>query len=352
MGVVVDVNDAGMSLSLPNGLRGSVTRAEASDAFVAAKKKKKTTKMTKMKKKTADSSESESESESESDESDSDDDDEALTNAEPLAALFKVGQILRAVVVRSGKGKSGGKRIDLSTRLSRVCDGVAKDALVDGAAVPACVTGVEAHGFVLNFGIDDAPIGFLPRKSVRAEMASSLARGAILDVVINAGPGGDGGNGEDGGGKEKKRALVTNSRVVQCTADAKRVSSAVTRESDYTSMQSLLPGMLVNARVRAVLSDGISVNFMTYFTATIDAFHLGDGKGTDGKHLNGPTPDVSKTHKVGDRCRARVLFVDADAKRIGLTLRPHLVSPQAVSVQVRSIHWFPYDRVGVVNAVP
>jgi rRNA biogenesis protein RRP5 len=142
--------------------------------------------MTKMKKKTADSSESESESESESDESDSDDDDEALTNAEPLAALFKVGQILRAVVVRSGKGKSGGKRIDLSTRLSRVCDGVAKDALVDGAAVPACVTGVEAHGFVLNFGIDDAPIGFLPRKSVRAEMASSLARGAILDVVINA----------------------------------------------------------------------------------------------------------------------------------------------------------------------
>jgi rRNA biogenesis protein RRP5 len=186
MGVVVDVNDAGMSLSLPNGLRGSVTRAEASDAFVAAKKKKKTTKMTKMKKKTADSSESESESESESDESDSDDDDEALTNAEPLAALFKVGQILRAVVVRSGKGKSGGKRIDLSTRLSRVCDGVAKDALVDGAAVPACVTGVEAHGFVLNFGIDDAPIGFLPRKSVRAEMASSLARGAILDVVINA----------------------------------------------------------------------------------------------------------------------------------------------------------------------
>jgi rRNA biogenesis protein RRP5 len=139
---------------------------------------------------------------------------------------------------------------------------------------------------------------------------------------------------------------------VQCTADAKRVSSAVTRESDYTSMQSLLPGMLVNARVRAVLSDGLSVNFMTYFTATIDAFHLGDGKGTDGKHLNGPTPDVSKTHKVGDRCRARVLFVDADAKRIGLTLRPHLVSPQAVSVQVRSIHWFPYDRVGVVNAVP
>lgn len=37
----------------------------------------------------------------------------------------------------------------------------------------------------------------------------------------------------------------------------------------------LLPGVLVNARVKAVLSDGLQVSFLTYFTGTVDPFHLG-----------------------------------------------------------------------------
>ena len=37
---------------------------------------------------------------------------------------------------------------------------------------------------------------------------------------------------------------------------------------------SLLPGSLVNVRVRNVLSDGLLVSFLTYFNGTIDSFHL------------------------------------------------------------------------------
>lgn len=37
---------------------------------------------------------------------------------------------------------------------------------------------------------------------------------------------------------------------------------------------SLLPGSLVNARVRNVLSDGLLLSFLTYFNGTIDSFHL------------------------------------------------------------------------------
>ena len=59
------------------------------------------------------------------------------------------------------------------------------------------------------------------------------------------------------------------------TADRKRVASAVTHESDFTSVSTLLPGMLVNARVKAVLKDGVSANFMTYFVGAVDAFHAG-----------------------------------------------------------------------------
>ena len=37
---------------------------------------------------------------------------------------------------------------------------------------------------------------------------------------------------------------------------------------------SLLPGALVNVRVRSVLSDGLIVSFLTYFTGTVDPFHV------------------------------------------------------------------------------
>ena len=37
---------------------------------------------------------------------------------------------------------------------------------------------------------------------------------------------------------------------------------------------SLLPGALVNARVRHILGDGLQLSFLTYFSGTVDIFHL------------------------------------------------------------------------------
>ena len=47
---------------------------------------------------------------------------------------------------------------------------------------------------------------------------------------------------------------------------------------------SLQPGALVAARVRSVLSDGLLVSFLTFFSGTIDPFHLGVDPGTDWKN--------------------------------------------------------------------
>lgn len=46
------------------------------------------------------------------------------------------------------------------------------------------------------------------------------------------------------------------------------------QEWEGLSIGSLLPGMLVNARVRNVLADGLLVSFLTYFNGTVDCFHL------------------------------------------------------------------------------
>ena len=45
------------------------------------------------------------------------------------------------------------RRVVLSLRLSRLVEGLTSSALVQDAALPACVTSLEDHGYLLSFGI-------------------------------------------------------------------------------------------------------------------------------------------------------------------------------------------------------
>ena len=357
LGVVTEVTERGMQVSLPNGLRGTVTRAEAADAFAderarderraeaktAKKKKKKKNEKDEGNGDDDDSDDDASSDEAESDDAESDSESDSFSDSDDsagafagalggdpplsLTAAFFVGQIVRCAVRRLEKGKSGGKRIDLTTRVSSVVRGVAPEAhLRDGVNVPAEVTSAEDHGYVLSFGFTNAPPGFLPRKA--APQGRALCRGSTLDVVLTGADREE--DAPSNGTSRQKKTNATAKRVLTATADRKRVASAVTHESDFTSVSTLLPGMLVNARVKAVLKDGVSANFMTYFVGAVDAFHVGDDAAfakndEKKKKVNGPAIDPAATHRVGERCRARVLFVDADTKRVGLSLRPHLI---------------------------
>ena len=66
---------------------------------------------------------------------------------------------------------------------------------------------------------------------------------------------------------------------MQVSADPRAAARAVTKEWDGLTIGSLLPGMLVNARVRSVLADGFAASFLTYFHGTVDCFHLGQVSG-------------------------------------------------------------------------
>ena len=318
LGVVTEVTERGMQISLPNGLKGTVTRAEASEPFAGKDASRRARRGVDRRGDDDDETASDDDvaSDASSSESESDSDSDDAGDPLSLTEAFEIGQVVRCVVRRLDKGKSGGKRIDLATRLDAVCAGRAADALREGVNVPATVESVEDHGFVLSFGGGaNGPRGFLPRKSAGKR---ALVRGSVLDVVLTGEKKGD------DAGKSREDGSAPGTRVLHATADPKRVASAVTHESDGTAMSTLLPGMLVNARVRSVLSDGVSVNFMTYFVATVDAFHVGDAKGS-GAVPDAAAPDPNAAHKAGERCRARVLYVDAASKRVGLTLRPRLL---------------------------
>lgn len=145
--------------------------------------------------------------------------------------------------------------------------------------------------------------------------------------------------------------------------DPSSLSAAVTKQWDGLTLESLQVGALVQARITNVLKvralaciccqmtsmhadcvechtpqcfglplpslsrrcgraqDGLVVAFLTFFSGTIDKFHLTQQLAAD---------DWATKYSAGQKLLARILYVDPTSKRVGLTLAKHLLE------QVRS----------------
>ncbi|KAK3281517.1 hypothetical protein CYMTET_10693 [Cymbomonas tetramitiformis] len=307
-GAVLEVNERDLAISLPHGLRGYVTPDEASDVLAEM---------------IAASPDSESDEESEpppkAGRKVAAGAARKLGSAPPsLSELFRPNQIVRCTVIGlSTKGKPGKerKRIDLSLRLSTLLKGTEFASFKEGLAMPACVRSVEDHGYVLSFGVPGVS-GFLLQeqaKDAAAAAGGGLACGALL--------------------RRSSQRLTPRRSCLTCTSCAAvgdacdapfpggcRVASqevgTSANEMEGVNIGNLMPGMLVSAKVRAVLPDGLLVTFLSYFTGTVDWYHL---------DTELPAAKWGEAYKVGQRLQARVLYVDPQLKRAGLTLKRHLV---------------------------
>ncbi|CAH0480758.1 unnamed protein product [Peronospora belbahrii] len=107
----------------------------------------------------------------------------------------------------------------------------------------------------------------------------------------------------------------TNTATV--TIDRNQVLKAVTRGDSFTLKQ-LLPGMLLNVRIEDVLENGLSVTFLTFFTATVEQNHMSllRERGWE------------ESYRKGMKARARIVTIDYVAKQITLSMAPHVVHLQ------------------------
>ncbi|KAG2446158.1 hypothetical protein HXX76_000753 [Chlamydomonas incerta] len=296
-GMVLEVTPRGLVISLPHGLRGHVAPSRASDVLAAMLKAPAggvaAAATTPAAKKAA-----------------------ALVAAAggaapPLTDLFAVGQFVRCVVVDGPEGAAEGrsaKHVELSLLLRDVQGQLGPGGLVEGAAVGACVRSMEDHGYTLSFGIKGTS-GFLRRKDYVEQFGEGVALqvGGLLDVVVRAA--GD------------KRNVV-----VGCGPGD--VAGAVTKEADaITGLDCLLPGALLNIKVRKVLSNGLLVSFLTFFHGTVDSYHLpAASPAAAAAGAAGAGLDWRKAYSEGAKLRARLLYVDPAGKRCGLSLLPHLMA--------------------------
>lgn len=276
-GVVAEVNEKDLGISLPGGLRGLVRASEAFDPLFSNEIK----------------------------------DAEGIF----LPRIFHIGQLVSCVVLQldDDKKEKGKRRIWLSLRLSLLHKGFTLDALQEGMVLTAYVKSIEDHGYILHFGLPSFT-GFLPKNSQAENI--EINTGQILQGVI--------------------RSIDKAHKVVYLSSDPDTISKCVTKDLKGISIDLLIPGMMVNARVQSTFENGVMLSFLTYFTGTVDIFHL---------QTTFPSSNWKDDYNQNKKVNARILFIDPSTRAVGLTLNPHLVNNKAPPCPVKTGDIYDHSKV-------
>ncbi|KAK1410921.1 hypothetical protein QVD17_37463 [Tagetes erecta] len=263
-GVISEVNEKDLVVSLPGGLRGLVRASEAIDPLLHDEMK-------------------------------------GDTGGDVLSALYMVGQLVSCLVLQldDEKKEKGKHKIWLSLRLALLHSSFTLDVLQEGMVISAYVNSIEDHGYMLHFGVTSFT-GFMQKSSKDGSMDANMAIGRLVQGVV--------------------KSIDRTRKVVNLSSDADEVAKCVTKDLKGIPFNLLVPGMMVNARVRSTLENGIMLSFLTFFTGTVDIFHLG-------KTL--PNSNWKDEYPQNKKVNARILFIDPSTRAVGLTLNPHLVHNNA-----------------------
>ncbi|PWA41653.1 Nucleic acid-binding, OB-fold [Artemisia annua] len=269
-GVVSEINEKDLVVSLPGGLLGLVRASEAIDPMLH-------------------------------------DEVKADTEDDILSAVHTIGQLVSCIVLQldDDQKEKGKHRIWLSTRLALLHSSFTLDILQEGMVINAYVRSIEDQDYMLHFGVTSFT-GFMQKSSNDGSSDDKMVVGRLVQGVV--------------------KSIDKNRKVVNLSSDAEEVAKCVTNDLKGVPFNLLVPGMMVNARVRSTLENGIMLSFLTFFTGTVDVFHLG-------KTLS--TSKWKDEYPQNKKVNARILFIDSSTRAVGLTLNPHLVHNNAPPALVK-----------------
>ncbi|KAL0346327.1 UNVERIFIED_CONTAM: rRNA biogenesis protein RRP5, partial [Sesamum radiatum] len=217
-GVIAEVNEKDIVVSLPGGLRGLVRACDAIDPIL---------------------------------------DDEVKGDADYsfLSRIYHEGQLVSCIVlqVEDDRKEIAKRKIWLSLRLSLLHKSLTLDAVQEGMVLSAYAKSIEDHGFILHFGLPSFT-GFMPKHNQSERRIIDVSLGQLLQGVV--------------------KSIDRARKLVYLSSDPDMVSRCVTKDLKGISIDLLVPGMMVNAHVQSTLENGIMLSFLTYFTGTVDVFNL------------------------------------------------------------------------------
>ncbi|KAF5180441.1 rRNA biogenesis protein RRP5 [Thalictrum thalictroides] len=120
------------------------------------------------------------------------------------------------------------------------------------------------------------------------------------------------------------RSIDKARRVIHMSSDPD-----IIKDIKGISIDLLVPDMMVNARIQSTLENGIMLSFLTYFTGTVDIFHLQNifPSATWKEEYNQHKKGIAMPNKA--EVIARILFVDPLTRTVGLTMNSRLVHNNA-----------------------
>ncbi|KAK0481607.1 hypothetical protein IW261DRAFT_1550697 [Armillaria novae-zelandiae] len=285
-GQIVSIQPFALIVSLPNQLFGHVPIINVSSQLTSLLEK--------------------TENEDGADEEDEESNSESELRVPSLLDIFREGQYVRAVITAlyapghtniAGIGRTrddavrASKRVELSLYPDKVNAGVNKTDLIPGFTLTAEVRSFEDHGYQLGLGVPDMA-GILTFKDTKGlSDGRSLMVGQLVDVTV--------------------QRQSSNGRTCHVTNDPALFSSSSLTE--ITSVTSVLPGTSVQVLITSIHATGFNVQVLGFFDGTIDRLHLP-------RHIS------EKTHKIGKKVKARVLYnYSTTPPRFALALNEHVI---------------------------
>lgn len=277
LGFVKEINDLYISVSLPHNFKGHLKITQLTDTLLEKL---------------------------ENEFGDDDENDEIPR----LEDFLSIGQMIPCNVL-DHEQKGNTHIVQVTTRESYINEHLTFRSLKKGMSVYGSIKSVEDHGYIVSLGIRNCN-AFLPKKT--DEDGPRLRVGTPMNFIITS--------------------VKKDSNTVFLSDDMEKISSYITKSSSIIDLNSLNIGMLVKATVDKVLSNGLWLKFLDYFHGTVDIFHLG-------KYISSEK-DIAEEYKVGTKLLARILFINKESKKIGLSLQPHIIEmtqPKLENIEIGRI---------------
>ena len=252
------------------------------------------------------------ESDNESNESNDDDDNDKVDSIPELDEIFEIGQFLRASVSHIHKDTSGvgrvrkegeevvkaSRKVELTIDPQSVNETLTFNDLDKGFTLTGSVRSIEDHGYILDLGIDNVD-GFIS-KSTLSDLENYDPKflnqiGTILPLTVIEKP---------------------STKVCNVTPDLMTYKKSVMNEAN--TLESVMPGSLLNAMITAILPNGLNVKFYGFFEGTISIDHI--------PYDDSKRP-LSERYPIGKKLKTRVIFdhPTSNPKRFSLSILPHIV---------------------------
>ncbi|KAJ3326789.1 Protein RRP5, partial [Blyttiomyces sp. JEL0837] len=304
LGVVREINDLDLVLSLPNQLTGYVSITEISDEITAMVER--------------------AAGANDDDEEDKMELDETETSLPSLDHLFRIGQVVPCVVLavdqgesdeKDKKGAKSKKKVELSLRPELVNAGLTSKDISAGMLLTASVESKQDHGYILNMGIENLPSVFLHKNHAKTYIATRnnsepLSVGQLVSCSVLS------------------NANNNEKRTLSVTIDPTVISSAKLQNDNKVAFTSLKAGYLVPIKVKSITDGvGIAVGFCGMFEGFVDYLHCAVGF----------EDDLSKQVKVGQVLDARILYADTIKKRVAFSLTEGLVNVSDVGEMMQRV---------------